>query len=236
MRPHPPAVKTESQQTVSPAAFGMPQELLGRGLPYPIERSDSRGLLVWPQMMRESTLCSSEAVDRSEVGPRAGLLAQIRPCQGRPLKLGSAKAGPPEGSIDAARVAELGGPEVGLHEVRTAGSSPASLRRSVEPTTGRSSLPSAHVHASELAGASSACCLNREVCPRTAIYHCTSPDGLLGILQHHELRATQASGMNDVAEVRQGWEFINQWLEAQDASDHVVGVMRELAKKNGPNT
>ncbi len=76
----------------------------------------------------------------------------------------------------------------------------------------------------------------REVGPRTAIYHYTSPDGLLGILQHHELWATQASGMNDVAEVRQGWDFIDGWLEAQDASDRAVGVMREFATEDGPNT
>lgn len=76
----------------------------------------------------------------------------------------------------------------------------------------------------------------REVGPSTAIYHYTSPDGLLGILQHHELWATQASGMNDVAEVRQGWDFINEWLEAQDASDRTVEVMREFATENEPGT
>ncbi len=48
-----------------------------------------------------------------------------------------------------------------------------------------------------------------------SIYHYTSPSGLLGLVENHELWATEATGMNDLGEVRQGWDFIRSWVRGQ---------------------
>lgn len=50
-------------------------------------------------------------------------------------------------------------------------------------------------------------------------YHYTSPGGLLGVLENQELWATEATGMNDVAEIRQGWDFIRDWLAGYRGDD-----------------
>lgn len=41
----------------------------------------------------------------------------------------------------------------------------------------------------------------------------------IGAVQSKELWATEATGMNDVAEVRQGWSCIRSWLEDQADDD-----------------
>lgn len=63
---------------------------------------------------------------------------------------------------------------------------------------------------------------------RGTIFHYTDPGGLLGVIEKKELWATEATGMNDVAEVRQGWAFIRNWLEGQD-DDDVTKIMRRIA-------
>lgn len=65
------------------------------------------------------------------------------------------------------------------------------------------------------------------------IYHYTDARGLLGIVQDKVLWATEASGLNDVAEVVQGWDFIRAWLKTQDPDDDVIGDMIEVALGDG---
>lgn len=61
------------------------------------------------------------------------------------------------------------------------------------------------------------------------VFHYTTPTGLLNILERKELWATEAAGMNDVAEVRQGWEFIRDWLTDQDSTDDVIEDLKFVA-------
>lgn len=58
-----------------------------------------------------------------------------------------------------------------------------------------------------------------------SIYHYTSAAGLLGLVENGELWATEATGMNDLAEVRQGWEFIRKWVADQDQNDQVTKII-----------
>lgn len=62
------------------------------------------------------------------------------------------------------------------------------------------------------------------------IYHYTDPPGLLGELQDRVLWATEALGMNDLAEVEQGWRYISEWLETQSQDDDVIKDMRSAAE------
>jgi hypothetical protein len=62
------------------------------------------------------------------------------------------------------------------------------------------------------------------------IFHYTSADGLVGLIQSMELWATEASGMNDVAEVRQGWDYIRRWLRKESDSHSIFKLMRSTAK------
>lgn len=61
------------------------------------------------------------------------------------------------------------------------------------------------------------------------VFHYTTPSGLLNIVEKKELWATEAAGMNDVAEVRQGWEFIREWLGDQDSSNDVIHDLKFVA-------
>jgi hypothetical protein len=61
------------------------------------------------------------------------------------------------------------------------------------------------------------------------IYHYTSPAGLLGLISGREFWATEASGMNDVSEVRQGWDFTRAWLEEQDGKDDLIKELRRIS-------
>ncbi|MCC6497000.1 MAG: DUF2971 domain-containing protein [Propionibacteriaceae bacterium] len=67
------------------------------------------------------------------------------------------------------------------------------------------------------------------------IYHYTSPAGLLGLVEHNELWATEAAAMNDVAEVRQGWQFIRDWVARQKGDDQTMGVLELIAEHAGMN-
>lgn len=61
------------------------------------------------------------------------------------------------------------------------------------------------------------------------VFHYTTPTGLLNILERKELWATEAAGMNDVAEVRQGWAFIRDWMTDQDPTDDVIKDLKFVA-------
>ena len=63
---------------------------------------------------------------------------------------------------------------------------------------------------------------------RGLIYHYTDPGGLVGAIQKKELWATEATGMNDLAEVRQGWAFIREWLKEQ-VDDDVTRIIQSMA-------
>ena len=54
------------------------------------------------------------------------------------------------------------------------------------------------------------------------VYHYTDANGLLKILESNELRATESHGMNDVAEIKQGWRFIRDWLRSREPHDPTV--------------
>jgi Protein of unknown function (DUF2971) len=60
------------------------------------------------------------------------------------------------------------------------------------------------------------------------VFHYTSSNGLLGIVESKCVRASEASGLNDKAEIRQGWSSINDWLSTQPASD-AIDLLRDFA-------
>jgi hypothetical protein len=60
------------------------------------------------------------------------------------------------------------------------------------------------------------------------VYHYTSAHGLLGIVEKHALRATEAFGLNDVAELRHGWRFVKQWLDDQTGEEPVDEMGKHL--------
>ncbi|WP_456847632.1 DUF2971 domain-containing protein [Cellulomonas sp. P5_C6] len=62
------------------------------------------------------------------------------------------------------------------------------------------------------------------------VYHYTSAAGLLAIVQNNSLRASEATGLNDIAEVTQGWNFIDRWLARQNPNDDSVSVLQDAAR------
>lgn len=67
------------------------------------------------------------------------------------------------------------------------------------------------------------------------VYHYTSPAGFLGLVEHHELWASEATAMNDVAEVRQGWQFIRDWVASQQGDGRMAGVLDLFAEHAAMN-
>lgn len=57
------------------------------------------------------------------------------------------------------------------------------------------------------------------------VFHYTSSAGLLGSINSGSMWASQASSLNDLGEVRQGWQLIRGILAAQPASDTVDFLM-----------
>lgn len=63
-----------------------------------------------------------------------------------------------------------------------------------------------------------------------SVYHYTDAGALLGIVENRVLWASEANGLNDRAEVRQGWAKVRAWLESQpDCED--VGLLRMQAER-----
>ena len=56
------------------------------------------------------------------------------------------------------------------------------------------------------------------------IFHYTDAGGLLGVASSHKLRATEAFGLNDVAELRHGRRFIADWIDSQPGDAAVDAV------------
>lgn len=63
------------------------------------------------------------------------------------------------------------------------------------------------------------------------VFHYTDGGGLIGIAQRGVLRASEAAGLNDRAEIRQGWAKIRAWLDAQPD-----GEIIDLFKHHAANT
>ncbi|MGF9753768.1 DUF2971 domain-containing protein [Microvirga sp. 0TCS3.31] len=64
---------------------------------------------------------------------------------------------------------------------------------------------------------------------RGAVYHYTSASGLLAIVSSGQLRVSEASSLNDLAEVQLGWTGIAEWLRERpsDGARHLRGLMKQ---------
>lgn len=60
------------------------------------------------------------------------------------------------------------------------------------------------------------------------VYHYTSSQGLLGLVQTGCVWASEATSLNDLAEVRHGWDVVKAWLAQQPASE-AVELLTEMA-------
>jgi hypothetical protein len=67
----------------------------------------------------------------------------------------------------------------------------------------------------------------------TSVFHYTSSEGLIGILESKRMWASEASSLNDLAEIRQGWDSISKWLKNQPKSD-AVDLLSEAADPMEP--
>jgi hypothetical protein len=56
------------------------------------------------------------------------------------------------------------------------------------------------------------------------VYHYTSPEGLLGMLRGNALWASEVTSLNDLTEVRYGWDLIAQWIEKQAPSEALDAI------------
>ncbi|SDF57418.1 Protein of unknown function [Cellulosimicrobium cellulans] len=65
------------------------------------------------------------------------------------------------------------------------------------------------------------------------VYHYTDASGLLSIVQSNELWATESHGMNDTAEIQQGWDFVLAWLRRQDPNDATAKYLLSAALEGG---
>lgn len=65
------------------------------------------------------------------------------------------------------------------------------------------------------------------------VYHYTSSAGLLGIVSTGQLRASEASALNDLAEIELGWEAIEKWVSTSADSEgvsHVAGLIKDARR------
>lgn len=53
------------------------------------------------------------------------------------------------------------------------------------------------------------------------VYHYGSASTLLGVVENGVLWASEAAGLNDVAEIRGGWKFIESWLDEQPCAEAI---------------
>lgn len=60
------------------------------------------------------------------------------------------------------------------------------------------------------------------------MYHYTSSVGLLGFVESGCLWASEATSLNDLAEVRHGWDVVRAWLAEQPASE-AVELLAQMA-------
>lgn len=65
------------------------------------------------------------------------------------------------------------------------------------------------------------------------VYHYTSSAGLLGIVSTGQLRASEASALNDLAEIEVGWEAIEKWVSGRRGSkgvEHIAGLIKDARR------
>lgn len=62
-----------------------------------------------------------------------------------------------------------------------------------------------------------------------SVFHYTSAQGLLGIIEEGVLWASEASSLNDTEELNQGWSIIENWLSKQEDSE-AISALRDLAR------
>ncbi|GAB3077624.1 DUF2971 domain-containing protein [Pedococcus soli] len=70
-----------------------------------------------------------------------------------------------------------------------------------------------------------------------SVFHYTSPGGLLGMLETGTIRATEASGLNDVAEIVQGQRFVREKIDALPSGelrDDLLFALEQVMDANGP--
>ncbi len=62
-----------------------------------------------------------------------------------------------------------------------------------------------------------------------SVFHYTSAAGLLGLVEGGSLWASEATSLNDLAEVRHGWEVVKSWLLQQPPSESAE-LLSEMAE------
>lgn len=70
------------------------------------------------------------------------------------------------------------------------------------------------------------------------VYHYTTAEGFRQIVQTGTLRATEAFGMNDLAELRFGWAVIHDWLSdklSKNTDDEVIKQLLDLVPDQDDN-
>ncbi len=60
------------------------------------------------------------------------------------------------------------------------------------------------------------------------VHHYTSRAGFLGLIEGSALWSSESQSLNDLSEIRHGWALIEEWLNAQPASD-IMKQLREAA-------
>ena len=64
------------------------------------------------------------------------------------------------------------------------------------------------------------------------VHHYTSGDGLLQIVSKGQLRVSEASSLNDLAEVKLGWKAIEKWLAANAENSAGANSLKDLLKSS----
>jgi len=65
------------------------------------------------------------------------------------------------------------------------------------------------------------------------VHHYTSSAGLLAIVSMGQLRASEASALNDLAEIELGWLAIKKWVSGPSASkrvEHIAGLIKDARR------
>lgn len=62
------------------------------------------------------------------------------------------------------------------------------------------------------------------------VFHYTTAEGLIGIVEGGCLWASEASSLNDLAEVRRGWDIIREWLNSRRATADAADRLADAAE------
>ncbi len=64
------------------------------------------------------------------------------------------------------------------------------------------------------------------------VYHYTSGDGLLQIVSKGQLRVSEASSLNDVAEIKLGWKAVRKWLDENAKGNAGAQQLKRMVKRS----